>query len=295
MLFTLSIISVIVVIIMTEFGWTNLTGNIRNSLVFETRNKEYGAYEIRQKYSSRLTLSFFTVIGFISVAAIGPKFFHFNNQPKVSSDPIVKIDSLTFSNINKKKDEVKKDEIMENVQKKQQKSMQDVATKKSVDPVAIDIKQKKDSIFENKNAIVSHIEHTGDTTSTEVATNPGDCKDCPKNNGTGGNPPIDNAGILEPSVVTTMAEFKDYKKFIQSRIVYPAEAIDARISGKVHVGFIIDETGKVIVTGIRKSVNPSLDEEAKRVIGLMPNWTPATFNGKPVKVRMSLPVNFVLN
>lgn len=83
--------------------------------------------------------------------------------------------------------------------------------------------------------------------------------------------------------------------FLLSQIVYPKEAQDNQIQGIVYVGFTINEDGSVSDVRIMRSVGAGLDEEAMRVISMMPKWTPAQNKGKPTRVDMCLPVRFIMN
>lgn len=83
-------------------------------------------------------------------------------------------------------------------------------------------------------------------------------------------------------------------KFLGDNIQYPKEAEKAKIEGRVLVGFIVDVDGAISESRVEHSSHPLLDREALRVIRLMPAWNPAMENGKPVKVRYHLPVNFKL-
>ena len=81
---------------------------------------------------------------------------------------------------------------------------------------------------------------------------------------------------------------------IENSIQYPEEARKKGIEGRVIVLFFVDEKGKVIEPQVLKSVEPSLDKEALRIIRLLPQWKPGTWKGKPVKVKYTVPVLFKL-
>ena len=83
-------------------------------------------------------------------------------------------------------------------------------------------------------------------------------------------------------------------QFLGENIKYPAEAIKEKIEGRVLVSFIVDVDGAISEARILRSAHPLLDREALRVIRMMPMWNPAKEDGKPVKVRYSLPVSFKL-
>lgn len=94
---------------------------------------------------------------------------------------------------------------------------------------------------------------------------------------------------------TKMPEAKvDLIQFLSANIKYPDAAKAKKIAGRVVVKLIIDETGKLIETEVKRSPNELLSAEAVRVIGLIPGWNPGTKNGIPIKTEMYLPVSFVL-
>jgi TonB family protein len=82
--------------------------------------------------------------------------------------------------------------------------------------------------------------------------------------------------------------------WINANLKYPEKALKAGISGKVYVSFIVSRTGKVKNAIISKSVSPSLNDEAIRVINSMPDWKPGSQGGKSVDVQMLVPVEFKL-
>ena len=82
--------------------------------------------------------------------------------------------------------------------------------------------------------------------------------------------------------------------WIAANIKYPAEAIQGKIEGKVYVNFTVSTSGKVKDAVVIKSVSPTLNEEAIRVISSMPDWRPGMQAGKPVEVQYRVPVEFKL-
>ena len=83
-------------------------------------------------------------------------------------------------------------------------------------------------------------------------------------------------------------------KFIDANLKYPEEATQKKMEGKVVVKFIVDRNGKVSNPTLFRGVNKLLDDEALRVIGLLPNWIPGQINGKPVPSYVQMPVHFKL-
>lgn len=83
--------------------------------------------------------------------------------------------------------------------------------------------------------------------------------------------------------------------FMASNLRYPKEAFDKDIEGKVAVRFMVTADGKVTNATVMKSVEASLDAEALRVVGAMPDWIPGKVDGKPVDCYFTIPVNFRLD
>lgn len=82
---------------------------------------------------------------------------------------------------------------------------------------------------------------------------------------------------------------------VLASIPYPQAAIERDIEGIVYVKFIVDETGQVTDATIMKGADRLLNEAALNFVWTMPRWTPGRQNGVPVKVALSLPVNFKLD
>lgn len=83
--------------------------------------------------------------------------------------------------------------------------------------------------------------------------------------------------------------------WLSQKIHYPEEAQENDIQGRVVVKFVVNKDGTISDVSILKSVHPSLDMEALRVVRQMPRWTPAKNNGHPVSSYFSLPINFRLS
>ena len=81
-------------------------------------------------------------------------------------------------------------------------------------------------------------------------------------------------------------------RFLSSHIRYPEDALRQKVEGKVFVRFVIQEDGSITDLQIRKGIGFGCDEEALRVIRMMPRWLPGELAGQKVPVFSSLAVNF---
>ena len=82
--------------------------------------------------------------------------------------------------------------------------------------------------------------------------------------------------------------------FISKNIVYPDVAKRAAVEGKIYVQFVVDKDGSITDVSIQKGIGAGCDEEAVRVVKLMPKWIPGKNNDEVVKTRISIPIVFAL-
>ena len=82
--------------------------------------------------------------------------------------------------------------------------------------------------------------------------------------------------------------------FLNRNVKYPVKAEENGIQGRVLCSFVVERDGSITEVKVIRSVDPSLDKEAVRVIQSMPNWIPGMQKGQPVRVKFTLPVTFRL-
>ena len=83
-------------------------------------------------------------------------------------------------------------------------------------------------------------------------------------------------------------------KFLASNIVYPKQAKENGVTGKVFVSFVIEKDGSVTNVKLVRDPGCGLGEEAVRVVKMMPRWKPGMQRGTPVRTQFMLPINFEL-
>ena len=100
-------------------------------------------------------------------------------------------------------------------------------------------------------------------------------------------------------IVEQMPEYpggmSELMKYVARNIKYPADALREKKQGRVIVQFIVGKDGYTSDFKVMKSVSPSIDAEAIRVLANMPKWTPGMQRGKTVAVKYTVPVTFKLN
>lgn len=82
--------------------------------------------------------------------------------------------------------------------------------------------------------------------------------------------------------------------YLRDNIHYPTVAAENGVQGRVVVGFVVERDGSITDVNVLRSVDPSLDREAMRVVKGMPRWTPGKQNGSAVRVKYQVPVTFRL-
>lgn len=102
--------------------------------------------------------------------------------------------------------------------------------------------------------------------------------------------------IEDPQIwVEQMPEFNgNINKYLSEAINYPVLAIEIGLQGKVVCEFVVNKDGTIVDVKVIRGIDRSLDNEAVRVIKSMPAWKPGRMNGRAVRVKFTLPVNFRL-
>jgi len=83
-------------------------------------------------------------------------------------------------------------------------------------------------------------------------------------------------------------------QYLNSNIKYPVVAQENGVQGRVVVSFVVEKDGSITDVRVVRSVDPSLDREATRVVKSMPHWIPGKQNGSAVRVKYNVPVSFKL-
>lgn len=117
-------------------------------------------------------------------------------------------------------------------------------------------------------------------------------------------PVVDNRKeeeVVEMEIFTVVESMPGYPggdaarmQFLQENIKYPQMARESGIQGTVYVTFVVETDGRVTDVRVLRGIGGGCDEEAIRVIQLMPRWVPGKQRGKPVRVQFNMPIKFTL-
>jgi protein TonB len=257
-----------------------------NDIIFADRNKEYGAYAIRSSYGNTIFRSLAYVIsGVTNLALIAFYFTHKNNlNPMQNTGQLIVHDSVYVIPFNADPEEKKKE-----VEKNKEVAKQAEAKKEENNSTVIN-----DSVKEVVTTALNFSLSSG--TSTLIATVDVPIGTDTKKGATsgGGSPNGDIKGTFE---VDSEPQFEGglaaLYRFVASHLRYPALASEEGKEGTVFVKFVVDENGKVGNLSLLNSVGYGMDDEALRVIALIPKFkSPAKIRGEAVKVYYQLPIKF---
>jgi periplasmic protein TonB len=246
-----------------------------DEIVFRNRNKEYGAYELRKKYSKFVTRSLIISIAVLLFGVLIP-FFIFKQTYSANQDQQVSVDMM---DMNKPKEEV--------------------APPPPPPPPEATVEQKA--------KFTAPIVVTDTTETTEI--NQDDLNQTVNTNINTEEVVVedDNSNqvieeVVETPIFTVVEEMPSFPggdeariKFLTENIKYPQMAKESGIQGTVYVTFVINEKGKVADVRVLRGIGGGCDEEAIRVVNLMPPWNAGKQSGKAVRVQFNMPIKFTLN
>jgi protein TonB len=270
-------------------------------MVFEKKNKEYGAYQLRKGTSSRNIRSIIILV--IAAGLVGGFLAYKVHADKVAEEQRAYMEALELSKL---QEQAKKE------QKKEEKKIQPkVEPKKEIPEVRESQKFtapviKKDELVKEENQVkqmdalkkdvaVSNQDQEGTKDRTVEAVRNDIAVNVPP-------PPVEKKEevkqVVENKVFDIAEQMPSFKgnvnQWLASNLSYPAVAAENGVQGRVIVQFVVEKDGSVSNVQVVRSVDPALDREAVRVVKSMPKWNPGMNNGQPARVKYTLPVTFKL-
>lgn len=267
------------VLLTLDTSWMNLLQSTRNEVVFAERNKEYGAYDLRTDYTRRLGLSLIGAVIFFAVA-IGTPYLVSKMGPPEEGPEKVQIVEVNLDNFREEEqqEEPPPPPEVQIPEQPQIETVQFVAVEASDEPVDAPPPTQEDL----SETVASTTTQEGEKIDAPPPPPP---------------PPVEEE-TFDLAAVQEQPEFPggmaQMYKYLQTNTKYPDMEFDANIQGKVFVEFVVAPDGSINNVRVVRGVSPGLDKEAVRAVKSMPKWSPGKMNGKPVKVRFTIPVDFKL-
>jgi protein TonB len=245
-----------------------------DEIIFENRNKEYGAYVLRKKYAASTLWSVLGAVTLFTLMVI--LFSAFSSRDSIAETGggtivIIQTDS-TITDPNKLRQE-------------EPQKLPETPERIILGPPEVT----------NDSLVITQM-LTADEMSDSVKNTP-----VTKDDSLVYIPESDPAVATEPEIPYFLEEMPVFPggqealmRFIGEKINYPEEAAVNGIQGRVTVQFVVWKDGTVKMIEVLKGVDPLLDKEATRVITMMPKWKPGKQNGEPASVKFVVPVYFRL-
>ena len=269
-------------------------------MVFAGKNKEYGAYQLRKGTSGRNIKSLLILV--IAAALVGGFLAWKVIEQKQAEEQQAYMEAMELAKL---QEQAKKEE-----KKKPEKVQPKIEAKKEI-PVARETQKftapviKKDELVKEENQVkqmdkldekvavgTENKEGVKDRTIEAVRSEIAVAAPPP--------PPAPKPEVATKvfDVVEEMPSFPGgsaaLMSYLSSNTKYPVVAQENGVQGRVIVSFVVERDGSISDVKVARSVDPSLDREAQRVVKSMPKWKPGKQNGSAVRVKYTVPVVFRL-
>lgn len=264
------------------------------NLVFAGKHTEYGAYKMRKDSAKRHNKAMFWLIIIALLAFALPTLIQMA-KPKEKTE---NVSVTSLSSLKKEKAKVK-DKKFEKVEPEKPKEQLVKSSIKFTAPVI-----KKDSEVKEEDEMKSQKELTESKVTISIADVKGNdekngkdiadikhvvTQEAPKEEEDDNK--VFDMVEQQPSFPGGMGELMSW---IGNHLKYPPIAAENGIEGKVIIQFVVGKNGSIRDANVVRSLNPSCDKEALRVVNAMPRWLPGKQNGKEVSVKYTLPIQFKL-
>lgn len=263
------------------------SGDNLDEIVFENRNKLYGAYAIRKEYDANLlkaaVSSFLLLMLFVCLVFVASLF-------KPEAKPLEMLRSLPAQG-EKMLSRIKiiPDELFNAAAAKVETPQFKIVADHKVKP-----------------PVVQKPELPGSTPGNEAGTGKGEGNTLP-GAGSGGETGTKEGEGKEPIIETPQAPVRfaevmpsfpggvdEMRDYLTRNLHYPENAMRMGVEGKVMISFVVNTNGEITEIRVHRSMGFGCDDEAVRVVSGMPRWTPGKQNGKLIPVQLLLPIHFKL-
>ncbi len=266
-------------------------------IVFEGKNKEFGAYEMRKNSDARHNKAMIVVVIILAIAFILP-FIVNTVLPKADERPedVTEQAMVNLGDVNE--EEPEEEEIQERYEEEQPEVLpEEVLNTVKVTELAIvddsevtaeDEIKTQDELAETTTAFGQSDFDKGTDDRNVVREHINEVV-------------VEEKKPVEDKVFTAVEQMPQFPggevelmKHIQRNLKYPPVAMENNIQGRVVVQFVVTKTGKVGEVKVVRSKDPDLDKEAVRVVKTLPDFIPGKMNGQAVAVWYTLPITFKL-
>lgn len=273
----------------------DLISNEWSDIVFQGRNKVYGAYQLRRGTGKRNIWSMVFVAAVAAVAYLGLAAYNsYQAAQKAKFEAEMEaslIETKKQAKVEKKTEAPKVEQVQKVEKVKSSIAFTPPVIKKDSEVKPEEEMKTQDELKETKTAIgafdVKGNDEAGGTVLKaveEIATPEPPKQEAEQNK-------VFDVVEQQPQYPGGMGALNHW---LGSNIKYPVMAAENGIEGRVVVQFVVERDGSVSGVHVVRGVDPSLDKEATRVVSAMPKWIPGKQNGSAVRVKYTVPVTFRL-
>lgn len=277
----------------------DLTSKEWRDIVFEGKNKDFGAYKMREGSRQRHTKAVFWVLGAVAVILVLLILSVNDVFSRPEEDQIVtstEQDIATFDS-EEIEEEIEEEEIFELPEPEEIIAPEEVANSQQVTDLLI---VQDEEIDETKQAkdVDKVMDNEAQLGTLDITEGVNDLNKIEVKEQVIAEPVVVDDEPVSIAMVEQKPSFPGGEaamyQWLSNNIVYPPAASEEGIQGRVVVEFVVGKDGSITNARVVRPRHPALDKEALRVIKAMPNWIPGRNNGQPVKVTYTLPVTFKL-
>lgn len=263
-------------------------------LIFEGKNKEFGAYELRKNSDRRHNRAMIAVV--IVIAAILAVVFVIDKLPKPEAKPEDQIEQSLASLATEEVDDQEEEEVQERVEEQKPEVLpEEVLNTVKVTELAIAADNEVQEEIKSQDEIKDTQTAVG-TTNFDQGTD-----DLNVVRGHKDEVVVEEKTVEDNKVFTAVEQMPQFPggegalyEFIGKNLRYPPMAAENNIQGRVVVQFVVTKTGSIGEVKVLRGKDPDLDKEAMRVVKSLPKFIPGKMNGQSVNVWYTLPINFKL-
>lgn len=277
----------------------DLTSQEWCDIVFEGKNKDFGAYQLRKSSPKRHTTAVVWVVAGLAVLLVLLILSVSGVFSKAEDDQIVTSTTQEITTFNPEDDIEEEDEIEEFQIPEQEEIIapEEVANSQRLTNTLI---VEDDQLEEDKQVRTQDEarENEAQAGAVDITEGTNDLNKIEVKEQVIAEPVVENDEPVNIAMVEQKPQFPGGEaamyQWLSNNIVYPPAASEEGVSGRVVVEFVVDKDGSITRARVVRQRHPALDREALRVINSMPKWIPGRNNGQPVKVTYTLPVTFRL-
>lgn len=264
----------------TSKSWQQVTSSSRNEVVFDDRNKDYGAYEIRENYNKTLIFIMLGVI--VAIGVSYGAFLFVKNLPEEEVEIAYDEFQAEFEMPDEEIEEIPEEipDEMPPVELETQLDFREFVVTDDEVETTINVQEA----VEDTRAGTQNVVNDNEVFIEPVITQPVVA------------PPKEEIATFVEEDAEFPGGYPEMMRFFSKNMKYPEIAVQAGIEGKATLRFVVGKDGSISKVTVTKGVPncPECDREAVRVVKSMPKWKPGKNGGKPVTSYFSMPVTFKL-